>query len=98
MKFCYSLITIFSSVLEKTFYSPSRWPTDLVSNPSKDNKYTYISFTKNLIIKRKIKSIYITTPSYQDIILDVFDHECVMKTNPNKILIHYKINDSCTNF
>lgn len=90
----------FSSVLEKTFYSPSRWPTDLVSNPSKDNKYymNYIRFTKNLIIKKNIKSIYITIPSYQDIILDVFNHECVRRTKPNKILIHYKINDSCKNF
>ena len=90
----------FSSVLEKTFYSPSRWPTDLVSNPRKDNKYykNYVSFTKKLILKKNIKSIYITIPSYQDIILDVFDSECVIKTKLNKILIHYKINDNCTKF
>ena len=90
----------FSSVLEKTLYSPSRWPTDLVSNPSKNNKYYnyYIIFTKNLILKRKIKSIYITIPSYQDIVLDVFDSECIKKAKLNKILIHYEINDDCTRF
>ncbi len=87
----------FSSVLERKLYSPSRWPTDLVSNPDENNEYfeNYLEFTKSLIVEKNIKSIYITLPSYHDNVQRIFGKNCLIKTKKNKILLHYKINDDC---
>ena len=87
----------FSTILEKTLYSPSRWPTDLVSNPDKQNKFykNYVSFTKNLILKKNIKSIYISLPSSQIEISDLVPENCTVKTKKNKILLHFQIINNC---
>ena len=87
----------FSTVLEKNLYAPSRWPADAVSNPSKENKYyeNYIEFTKNLIKRKNIKSIYIMMPSAQKDLSNIFPDKCIIKNKKNKILFHFELTEKC---
>ena len=87
----------FSSVLEKNLYTPARWPTDLVSNPSKQNKFyeDYVFFVRELINKKNIKSIYITLPSTQTNVSDLIEDSCITKKIKNEILLHFEIKENC---
>ena len=87
----------FSTILEKKLYTPSRWAADAVSNPNKENKFyqSYIDFTKNLIRRKNIKSIYIIMPSFQKDLSNIVSDDCTSKEKKNEILFYFGIKENC---
>ena len=87
----------FSTILEKNLYTPSRWAADAVSNPNKENKFyqSYVDFTKNLIRRKNIKSIYIIMPSFQKDLSNIVSDNCISKEKKNEILFYFRIKENC---
>ena len=82
-----------SSVLNRDFNYPVRWPSDDVSNPNKNNKYYpfYITFIKKLVIDKNIEVIYATLPTNLNEISSIFKNDCIKSKNINKILVRHDI-------
>ena len=82
-----------SSILNRDFNYPVRWPSDDVSNPNKNNKYYpfYISFVKKLIIDKNIEAIYTTLPTNLNEISPIFKNDCLESKNINKMLVRHNI-------
>ena len=86
--------SIFSAILERKFFSTSRWHVfDGTDYPQKNNKY-FIKY-KNLIInsikRNNIQAIYTINPVRNSNIYDYIDKNCFKEKKITKNLTSYKI-------
>jgi len=69
----------FSSIINENLNNPSRWPSMKdASNPSKDHYYyeIYKKFVKDLIILKRIETLYSTEDNQDDIFIEIFAENC----------------------
>lgn len=84
----------FSAALEQNLNNPSRWPSLLdASNPDKDNQYyeIYKKFVENLIISKKIETLYSSRDNKGDIFEEIFKNSCRKTKEINDFLIKHDI-------
>ena len=84
----------FSATLEENLNNPSRWPSLLdASNPDRDNPYyeIYKKFVENLIILKKIETLYSSNDNKADIFEEIFQKNCRKTKEINDFLIKHDI-------
>ena len=84
----------FSATLEENLNNPSRWPSLLdASNPDRDNPYyeIYKMFVENLIILKKIETLYSSNDNKADIFEEIFQKNCRKTKEINDFLIKHDI-------
>ena len=87
-----------SSVINENLINPSRWPSMKdASNPSKDHYYyeIYKKFVKDLIILKRIETLYSTEDNQDDIIIEIFAENCRKTKVINDLLTKHDIKN-CT--
>ena len=84
----------FSATLNENLNNPSRWPSLLdASNPNKDNPYyeIYKKFVKNLIISKRIETLYSSEDNEVDIFREIFMKNCRKTKEINDFLLKHDI-------
>ncbi len=84
----------FSAILDENLNNPSRWPSlSDASNPDKDNPYydIYKKFVENLIISKKIETLYFTKDNSIDVFEEIFTKNCRKTKEINDFLIKHDI-------
>ena len=84
----------FSAALDENLNNPSRWPSlKDASNPDKDNPYyrIYKKFVENLIISKKIETLYSSRDNKGDIFEEIFKNSCRKTKEINDFLIKHDI-------
>ena len=84
----------FSSTLGENLNNPSRWPSlNDASNPDKKNPYygIYKKFVKNLIISKKIETLYSGKDNKEDIFKEIFEKNCRKTKEINDFLTKHDI-------
>jgi len=84
----------FSAILNENLNTPSRWPSlSDASNPDKGNPYyeVYKKFVKNLIISKKIETLYSYNSNEPDIFKEIFIQNCRETKKINKFLVKHDI-------
>ena len=84
----------FSATLNENLNNPSRWPSlQDASNPDKENPYygIYKRFVKNLIISKKIETLYSSKDNKEDIFREIFEKNCRNTKEINDFLTKHDI-------
>ena len=84
----------FSAILDENLNNPSRWPSLLdASNPDRENPYyeIYKKFVENLIISKKIETLYSIKDNKDDIFIEIFKKNCRKTKRINDFLIKHDI-------
>ena len=84
----------FSAALNENLNNPSRWPSlQDASNPDKENSYygIYKRFVKNLIISKKIETLYSSKDNKEDIFKEIFEKNCRNTKEINDFLTKHDI-------
>ena len=93
-KMMLSRYLFFSATLGENLENPSRWPSiGDVSNPNKNNVYHegYKKFIKDLIISKKIETLYTTLGNEDDIFTRIFVEKCLKTEVINDFLTKHDI-------
>ncbi len=93
-KMMLSRYLFFSATLDENLENPSRWPSiGDASNPNKNNPYHegYKKFIKDLIISKKIETLYTTLNNEQDIFTNIFVEKCLKTEVINDFLTKHDI-------
>ena len=81
----------FSAILDENLNNPSRWPSLLdASNPDRENPYyeIYKKFVENLIISKKIETLYSIKDNKDDIFIEIFKKNCRKSKRINDLIKH----------
>ena len=90
----------FSVILNEDLNNPSRWPSlGDASNPNLDNKFhvKYKDFVKNLIINKKIETIYSARENIDDIFTVIFEKNCIRTQEINDFFVKHDIKNCLNN-
>jgi len=93
-KMMLSRYLFFSATLDENLENPSRWPSiGDASNPNENNPFheRYKKFIKDLIISKKIETLYSTLDSQDDIFTKIFVEKCIETKVINDFLIKHDI-------
>ena len=93
-KMMLSRYLFFSATLGENLENPSRWPSiGDASNPNENNVYHegYKKFIKDLIISKKIKTLYTTLGNEDDIFTRIFVEKCLKTEVINDFLTKHDI-------
>ncbi len=84
----------FSATLNENLNNPSRWPSlSDASNPDRNNPYyeIYKNFVKNLILSKRIETLYSSKDNDIDIFKEIFMKNCRKTKEINDFLLKHDI-------
>ena len=84
----------FSATLNENLNNPSRWPSlSDASNPDRNNPYyeIYKNFVKNLILSKRIETLYSSKDNDVDIFKEIFMKNCRKTKEINDFLLKHDI-------